>query len=162
MLDWIYILLLISAIYKGYKNGAIVTLFSFLSIFIGIILAIKFSTNIQHYISQHWQSNSSWLPKISFFIVFIGSIILVNIAARLLKKTIKMLLLGWFDSLFGIIVTICYFTLVFSIFVYFFNLNSWIPNNWVQSSTCGKYLIPIGKWSLLWVSNTFSWFKNLI
>lgn len=162
MLDWFYLILLILAVYKGYKNGAIVTLFSFLAIFIGLLIAIKFSTSIHNWLSNHWIVTKNWFPTIVFFIVLVASILLVNIGARILKQAIKMLLLGWFDSLFGIIVTMFYFTLIFSITVYFLNKKNVLPNSWLDKTYTANYLLPVGKWALSWISSIFVWLKNVI
>ncbi|MCX8474114.1 MAG: CvpA family protein [Sediminibacterium sp.] len=162
MLDFIYILLLIFAIYNGVKNGAVVTLFSFLAIFIGLIVAFKFSYLMAGWINQVWNTTTSWLPHIAFLIVFILTIIIVKLLAQLIKKFLSAIFLGWIDKIIGIIINIFCYTIVYAAFLFYANTFNIIPQNLKANSTIYQFLEPFGKGIVAGLSHIFVWLKQII
>jgi membrane protein required for colicin V production len=52
-------------------------------------------------------------------IVFIGVVLLVSLVGRIIKKTIRFVMLGWLDSIGGIILYAFIYIIIFSIFLFF-------------------------------------------
>ena len=68
ILDIIFLLVVIGAFYAGFKQGIIYALISFVSIFIGVIAALNFSTFVGIYLIKNFNFpefiNSSTIIKI--------------------------------------------------------------------------------------------------
>ena len=84
ILDLIFVVILVLAIYKGYQRGLIVGIFSLLAIIIGLAAAMKLSTVVAGYIGKAVKVSDEWLPVISFAAVFIIIVLLVRLGANML------------------------------------------------------------------------------
>ena len=71
ILDIIVAVILILAVIKGYRQGLIVALFSFIALIIGIAAAMKLSVVAAGYIGKAVNISDRWLPIISFAVVFL-------------------------------------------------------------------------------------------
>ena len=70
LIDLIYAVLLVFAIFKGIRRGFIIAIFSVLAFIIGLAAAMKLSTVVAHQLEGSTNISSKWLPFISFLIVF--------------------------------------------------------------------------------------------
>jgi membrane protein required for colicin V production len=84
---------------KGLKNGFIIELASLSALILGIIIAVMFSEMFASWISGYFTSR--FVSVLSFFLIFIGVVILVHLFAKLLDNLIKAIALGWFNRLAG-------------------------------------------------------------
>ena len=140
---WLDILtgtILFIALLQGYKNGLIRALISFLSLFIGLVLAFQFAGWVAGQLKEHTQINSYWLPFISFLIVLVVVLIILRWTSRLLQQTAEWLMLGWLNKLLGIVLYgFIYFTILSAI-VYFFQLLGILEASKMKSSYAYEYL----------------------
>lgn len=122
---WLDILtgtILIIAILQGYKNGLIRAVISFMSLFIGLVLAFQFAGWVATQLKSHTKIASHWLPFISFLIVLIAVLLILRWTSGLLQQTAEWLMLGWLNKLLGILLYgFIYFTMLSAI-VYFLQL----------------------------------------
>lgn len=118
-LDIITGTILIIAILQGYKNGLIRAIVSFLSLYIGLILAFQFAGWVASQLKEHTKIASHWLPFISFLLVLIAVLLILKWTSKLLQQTAEWLMLGWLNKLLGIVLyAFIYFTMLSAI-VYF-------------------------------------------
>lgn len=103
LIDTIVFGLLLFAIYKGYKRGLIIAVFSFVAFVVGIAAAVKFSAIVAGWLGTQVSAGAQWLPMLSFAIVFIGVALAVRFGATLLEKTVQFAMLGWVNKLGGIL-----------------------------------------------------------
>jgi membrane protein required for colicin V production len=114
-LDAIIAVPLIYGAWKGYQKGLIYEIAMLLGLLAGVYLAFKFSGLAQGYIRQWLPESGSWLPFISFIIVF-GVILLIFIFyARLLEAVLKITSLNLFNKIAGLLLGIVKFTLAVSV-----------------------------------------------
>ena len=99
VIDILCILLLIIATFKGLSKGLIIAVFSFAAFMIGLAAALKLSAVVANYLREHLKTDSSWLPVLSFVIVFIGVAILIRWAAKLLRGAVSCT--AWLGGSFG-------------------------------------------------------------
>jgi membrane protein required for colicin V production len=122
---WIDILtgtILIIAILQGYKNGLIRAIVSFMSLYIGLILAFQFAGWVAAQLKEHTKIASHWLPFISFLMVLIVVLLILRWTSRLLQQTAEWLMLGWLNKLLGIVLYgFIYFTMLSAV-VYFLQI----------------------------------------
>lgn len=118
-IDLAFFVLIIIAVFKGYSKGFIVGIFSFIAFTIGLAAALKLSVIVAHYLESGGGISGKWLPVISFAFVFIIVVLLVNLGARILRKAINIVMLGWADKLGGIILYMIIYTIIFSVLLFF-------------------------------------------
>jgi membrane protein required for colicin V production len=100
-LDIILGSLLAFGIYKGLRNGLFVELASFVSLLLGIYVAVKFSDFSSKTLSGfvHW--NPKTIQVMAFLLSFILVIIGISFAAKILTKIASFAYLGWVNKLGG-------------------------------------------------------------
>lgn len=102
-LDILIVCLLAYAAWKGFKKGFIIELFTFLALFIGLYAGIHFSDLISEFLMEKMDlSPSSYLPVISFLIVFLAIGAMIYFGGKALEKVIKVVQLSLVNKLLGI------------------------------------------------------------
>ncbi len=71
------------------------------SFFIAIIVSINFFPITSEILQETFPDFAAFIPVISFLILFVGSILLLNIIGKSLKKVLDMTLLGSLDDILG-------------------------------------------------------------
>lgn len=119
IIDLIFTVLMILAIFKGISKGFIVAVFSLLAFIIGLAAALKLSATVAKHLHGKMNISGYWLPVISFAIVFIGVVILVRWGAAMVKKAAGIVLLGWVDTMAGILLYAIIYLMCFSVILFF-------------------------------------------
>lgn len=143
MLDLVGIVLLILFFVRGYTKGFIVAAFSVLGILLGILCALKFSQAFASWLLAKGYVTSGWVQIISYIILFAGVVILVNLLAKLLQKTVETLMLGLVNRLIG------------GLLYLMLGLVLWSSLLWI-----GAHMHIISKETIA-DSKTYSWFSNI-
>ena len=126
-LDLIIAIVLLWAIYTGFRKGLIIQLFSLIALFLGIYGAIKFSGIVSDYLTSKNYFDGKPIPIISFTATFIIIVILVQIIARIIEKFVELIELGLINRIFGAIFSIVKYMLILSVILVIlknFNINS--------------------------------------
>ncbi|MBO3698942.1 CvpA family protein [Roseivirga sp. E12] len=121
-LDIILIIPLVFGAVMGYKKGLLLELFGILAFILAIIGGFKLMELGMSYLSDYLEGVDHLLPFISFLVIFIAIILLVNMLGKLLKKMVDMTLLGGVDKFAGAIVGIVKWAIGLSIVL-------WLTNN---------------------------------
>ncbi|MCK4359648.1 MAG: CvpA family protein [Candidatus Cloacimonetes bacterium] len=87
----------------GLKSGFLEGLLRLVGWIIALFFAFKFGPPAAHFLQNTISISSKISNLIGGVVVFIAVIILLNIFVRLLKKTVNILRLGFFDRILGII-----------------------------------------------------------
>ena len=143
-IDTFFYIILFAAVFKGFRKGLIIGIFSFLAFIIGLAAALKLSAVVAVYLETSTGASGKWLPFLSFIVVFTIVALLVNIGARILKKTISFAMLGWVDKIGGIILYVLIYTMIFSILLFFGEKTSFISEASIDNSNVYKYVAPWG------------------
>ena len=100
IIDIILIVLLGLGAVKGYLKGFVVETFSLLAFFIGLFVAIEFTTPVAiKYFGDH-----KWFHVISvalFLGLFVAITLIINIVAKIVKKALDLTFFGTFDKTFS-------------------------------------------------------------
>ena len=161
IIDILFLIIIVLAIFKGLRKGLIMAIFSMIGFFIGLAAALKFSVFAASEISVY-TGNTKWLPFISFVFVFIAVVILVNIAGRIIEKTFQIVMLGWANRLAGAVLYIIMYSIIYSIFLFYAVQIHFISNETVSSSIIYPYLQPLGIKVMGALGTVIPWFKNMI
>jgi membrane protein required for colicin V production len=100
-LDIILLIPLVFGAYLGFKKGLLLEIVSLLAFFLAIIGAFKLVDFGQELLSPYFQNWEKALPIISFVLLFVGILLLVNLIGKVAKKILDMTLLGGLDNFAG-------------------------------------------------------------
>ena len=119
-LDMILGALLAFGLYKGIKNGLFVEVASFVSLVLGIYIAIKFSSFMKEIIMKHVSWNPNTIQATAFILTFILVVIGVYFLAKILTGIADFAFLGWANKLGGGFFRVLKIILIMSIFIALF------------------------------------------
>jgi membrane protein required for colicin V production len=144
ILDIIVAVILILAIIKGYRQGLIVALFSFIALIIGLAAALKLSAVVAGYIGKAVNVSDKWLPIISFAVVLLIVVLLVRVGAKFIQKTVELAMLGWVNRVGGILLYAALYILIFSVLLFYADQMNFVkPETKIESVTY-SYIQPWG------------------
>lgn len=144
IIDVAFLIVMAIAIFKGFTKGFVVGIFSFFAFIIGLAAALKLSAVTAHYFHDSTGVNTKWLPVVSFALVFIVVVLLVNIGARIIKKTISLAMLGWVDRIAGIVLYLIIYTIIFSVILFFAEKTEFLKPATVKVSKVYNFVGPWG------------------
>ena len=98
LIDILYLIVFVFAVIRGFKQGFIVGILSFIGIIAGLAAALKLSVVVAQWLEGTTNLSARWLPVLSFLLVFIGVMMLVRIGAAILEKIAEALFLGFFEG----------------------------------------------------------------
>lgn len=88
-------------VWRGFKKGFIIELFTFLALFIGLYAGIHFSDGVSSFLQNQFSMTSEYLPTISFTITFLLIGAMVYFAGIAIEKVVKAVQLSLPNRLLG-------------------------------------------------------------
>jgi membrane protein required for colicin V production len=161
ILDIVFVILLVLAVFKGFRRGLIVGLFSFIAIIIGLAAAIKLSAVVAGWIGTTVNVSNEWLPVISFAVVFIIVVILVRLGANAIQRTVEVAMLGWVNRLGGILLYAALYITVFSILIFYAEQVHLIKQPTIDKSVTYSFVQPWGPTAINAFGSVIPWFKDM-
>ena len=144
IIDIIVAVIVIVAVFKGYRQGLIVALFSFVAFAIGLAAAIKLSVVAADYIGKAVKISDKWLPIVSFAVVFLIVVLLVRLGAKFIQKTVELAMLGWVNRVGGILLYAALYILIFSVLLFYADQMNFIKPETKMESVTYSYIQPWG------------------
>lgn len=161
ILDLLFAVIIVLAIFKGYQRGLIVGLFSFVAVIIGLAAAIKLSAVAAEYIGKAVKISQEWLPVVSFIVVLIVVVLLIRLGANAIEKTVEVVLLGWVNKLGGILLYDAIYTIVFSVLLFYAEQTHLITPEAIKQSTTYSFIQPWGPKAINSVGAVIPVFKDM-
>jgi membrane protein required for colicin V production len=159
-IDVICLVLLALAIYKGFNKGLIVAVFAFLGIFIGLAAALKLSAMLAKALGDYTHIAANWLPFLAFLLIMLGVWVLVRMGAALVKAAFEMVLLGWLNTVGGILVYGFLYLTVFSILLFYGKQLQLLTSVDLTASTSYPYLESLAPTMMHWFGKIIPIFKD--
>lgn len=160
-IDIIFLFLMLVACVKGYGKGFIIALFSIVGFIAGLAAAIKLSAYAAEKLSGTFNASGKWLPFISFLLVFLVVVILVNLGAKLIQKSVELVMLGWLNRLGGILLFALSYSILFSIFLFYAVQLKIISAATLLASQVYPLLQPLGPLVINSLGDVIPLFKNM-
>src|SRR4030095_2689379 len=161
IIDIIFVVLMLMALFKGASKGLIVALFSFLAFFIGLAAALKLSAVVAVHLAQSTNLTGFWLPIVSFLLVFFLVTFLVQLGARWIQKTIELAWLGWLNRLLGVIFYIGLYIIIYSILLFYAKQINLIKQETILESKTYNFIEPWGPAVMNAFGKIFGVFSNM-
>jgi len=100
-LDIVIGCLVVYALYKGFKDGLVLSLISLVSLIVGVYLSLKFSFLFKDWILEKTQWSANTVTVSAFVFTFLLVLIGVHFLGKLLTKVLKTVALGGLNRLAG-------------------------------------------------------------
>lgn len=155
IIDIIFLVFLAAGLYKGYKQGIIKSIFTVASLFIGVILALKFSYVASEYISRTVSIPPQWLPMISFAVVMIAALGLVQLIGKAVEGLLKMVQLNFLNRLGGMILWGGIKVLTLSILIWLISKGGIIKPEVTEASITYPFLESFGPTVIHYIGEVF-------
>ncbi|GHM99956.1 hypothetical protein WSM22_14460 [Cytophagales bacterium WSM2-2] len=134
-IDIVLALLLILGGYFGYKRGFLAELFFITALILGVLVGFKLMGWGMVYLHEHFNADTSFLPYLSFFIIFILVVIGVVFAGNRIKHLMDDTFLGRVDSIAGAILGVLKYTFCASVLLWLAQkIELRLPEHWTQGS----------------------------
>jgi membrane protein required for colicin V production len=161
LLDLIYAVVLVLAIFHGFRRGLILGLFSLVAVIIGLAAAMKLSLVAGEYIGKAINISDRWLPVISFAVVFLIIVLLIRLAARAIEKMVEMVMLGWVNKIAGIIFYAAIYTIVFSVLLFYAEQMKLLQPETINKSITYSFVQPWGPKAINGLGSIIPIFKDM-
>lgn len=162
ILDLLYLIVLLLALFKGMKKGLVVALFSFVALFVGMVVAMKFSAVVAEYMKGSVEVSARWLPFIAFILIFVGVALLARLVAKIIETAMETMMLGWANKLGGVLLYSITYTLIFSVLIFFLEKLHLLGPSTTGVSQCYRFVKPWGPSVVEGIGSWWPFFKDLI
>jgi membrane protein required for colicin V production len=141
-LDFIFLAPLLFGAYRGYQKGFVLEFIAIISFVLAIIGGFKLMHWGMDLLDKYFDIGGHLLPYISFIVIFVAIILLVNLIGRFIKKIIDLTLLGAVDNLAGALLSIVKWAFAISILLWLsssFGIE--FSDEWRENSIFYSYLL---------------------
>ena len=121
LIDSICLIILIYGSYKGFKNGIVGELLSFLGILLGIYLSKTYYPIVDEYLATIFDSTNQLVSLISVILIFSVTIILTKILSKVITKALNVMALGLLNKLIGSVFGLLKYLLILCIITFIFS-----------------------------------------
>ncbi len=128
------------AIMQGIRNGLVMAAFSLMALVAGLAAATKLSAVVAVRLSE---SGYTWLPFISFLLVFIVVVLLVRIAGSMMQQAVQWSMLGWMNRIAGAGLYLLLYGIIISVFLFYLAEMRWIAPETTEKSFFYNVLYPV-------------------
>lgn len=120
VVDLLIAILLGYGLYKGLRNGLIISVVSLVALIAGIYFSLRFSFFARELLLEHAQWNPNATTVAAFFITFVIILILLHLLGKLMTKIVETLALGVVNKLAGALFEGLKILLIVSVFLNLF------------------------------------------
>ena len=143
IIDLIFIFLASFGFYSGYKRGFIKTLFATLSIFIGILAAIKLSPILINIFENTFSLSAPIAFILGLVLTFFLVMLLIRFIGKKLEGVMKAIKINFVNKIIGGVFLSVFFIVCFSVIVWFLNQAKFISDESKEKSISYSILEPI-------------------
>jgi membrane protein required for colicin V production len=160
-IDFLFCIIMLMAVFKGYGKGLIVAVFSLLGFFVGLVAAMKLSASVAVWLQHKSGTQTTWMPFIAFVLVMAIVMLLIRFGANLIEKAMGFVMLGWLNKIGGIIFYAAIYIVFFSIVLFFAKNMGILTDETIHESKVYSFIAPWGPKSIDAIGSVFPVFKGL-
>ncbi len=146
-LDLILALSFAFALYRGWRQGILMTLLYLLGTVVGLIVAFRFSHLISEWLTAQGWGFAGRSTMLGFGITFLGIGLLVRQAGRALHGITRALGLGWINKMAGAAVQVLLTALIWSSALWLGGKTGMVSAKTVQESHLYPFVAPVAPWA---------------
>jgi membrane protein required for colicin V production len=160
-IDFVFFILLLTAVFKGYSRGLIVAIFSLVAFFIGLIAAMKLSAAVAVWLQDKTGTQTTWMPFIAFILVMAVVMLLIRFGAKMIEKAAEFVMFGWLNKLGGILFYAIIYIMFFSIVLFYAKNMNLISDETIANSKTYSFIAPWGPKVVEAIGSVIPVFKGL-
>lgn len=103
ILDFLILLPIAYFGYRGFRNGLIHEVLGIIGIVLAVFLTFHYMDEASAYIQPYFETNAGYVPFVAALLIFIGTLIIVNIIAQLLQKVLETIHLNILNRIAGLV-----------------------------------------------------------
>lgn len=143
-IDIVIIVILGLGAIEGFRKGFLMSVLGLVGFIVAIILAFYFMDFMADWLAENVDSLNIGYPIFAFFLIFVGTMLVINGVGWMLKKTIDMVLLGSLDKAAGLMLGVVKVAFFLSLFFYLTNMFDLdLPKDWTRKSETMPYIEPV-------------------
>jgi membrane protein required for colicin V production len=145
--------MILAGAYGGYKDGFLLSLFSFVAIILGVLGAFRLMGQAMILLGQNYKIDSSVLPYLAFALVFVIIVVCVGLTGRIIKGAIQKSLFGVADQAAGALFGIAKAAFMLSVIIWIIDsLNVKLPAESIANSWLMPAIAIFGKKMTEWIA----------
>ncbi len=160
-IDFLFFILLLLAVFKGFSRGLIVAVFSLVAFFVGLLAAVKFSASVAVWLRETSGSQSVWIPFIAFVLVMALVMLLIRIGANMIDKVLQVAMLGWLNKLGGVLFYSVMYMAFFSIVLFYAEHLGLLSDDTIRNSQTYGFIAPLAPAVIDALGSVMPFFKGL-
>ncbi len=129
--------------WMGYARGIIKTVFGLLSLFFGLLVALKFAPVTTNLLERLFGGESVLIFLMGFVLTFVAIMLLVRVLAKGLEKLMTSIKLNFINKFAGGALFSMVMVVLFSILVWFFDRGGLIENSTKNASVSYPTLVQL-------------------
>lgn len=102
ILDFLILLPVAFFAYRGFANGLIKEVFSIVGIVLAVFLTFQYMDEAGDYIQPFFEQDAAYVPFVAALLIFIGTLIIVNVVAYVSKKVLETIQLSIINRTAGL------------------------------------------------------------
>ena len=161
LVDIIVLVLIIIGIYKGWRNGLVLGIFSALAFIIGLAAAIKLSAVVALRLEESTNISQRWLPVLAFAIVFLIVVFLVRLGGKALEGVLKIAMLGWLNKLGGVLLYVLLYLFIFSVLLFYAQQLKIVKPETAEISVTYPIIYPMAQEVIGAIGTILPFFRNM-
>jgi membrane protein required for colicin V production len=161
IIDIIVLALIVIGIFKGWRNGLVLGIFSVLAFIIGLAAAIKLSAVVAERLGDSTNISQRWLPVLAFVLVFIIVVFLVRLGAKAIEGVLQLAMLGWLNKLGGILLYVLLYLFIFSVILFYAQQLNIIKPETAEISITYPIIYPMAQEVIGAIGSVIPFFKDM-
>ena len=144
LVDIILILPIVFGAFAGFKKGFVLEIASFVALFLAILGGLEFLHWGIGIINEQFNLAGKFVPILSFLMIFVAIIVLVNLLGKALKEVVHMTPLGSIDTVVGGLIGALKWAFILSLAIWFVDILSIpIPRHLTEDSRVFNFVAAI-------------------
>lgn len=160
IIDILFAITLLLAVFKGWSRGLIVGVFSLLALILGAAAALKLSGTFALYMKSEVGHPSPLWPVVAFVLIFLAVALVVRLIAAVLEKALQLAMMGWINRIGGILLYLVAYAILFSILLWFANQLYLVSPSVKSASRTYGWIAPLGPTVIAYSGDLIPWFRD--
>jgi membrane protein required for colicin V production len=140
--------------YRGVRNGLIGEVLGIIGIILAVFLTFRFMNPLADFIASFIHKNPDYLPFVAGAIIFICTLIVLQIVALLLKSILKFVRLNAINSILGFFFGLFKGGIIISVLLILLAGFHQPPKQMRENSVSYSYIIYLAPWAYNTISGT--------
>ncbi len=161
LLDIVLIILVAAGFINGFRRGLIHSIFAFVALFFGLMLAMKYSYLLSNYLYQQGAAETRFLPFISFVMIFLAALVVMKLCYKLVQSVADSLFLGMINKIVGGMLWAVILVMIYSTVLWYFDKMQFISPEMKATSKSYSYIVSFAPMVIEAFSRLVPWFQGM-